>query len=131
MHAYHRHTPEQRAAILDEWEATGEHAASIAAAHGIATCTLYGWRRMAREATVVRTARDASMARQARSAQTASGHASFAEVHVRSSSPPEASVDDRVDHRVEIVIGDVAVHVGPTCDADLIARVLTAVRRAS
>lgn len=107
MAARHCVSPEDRDRFLAEWQTTGVSASEFAPRVGVTAHTLYAWRRRSRAA-----AQDVATT-------------GFAEVVVRSS--PASAADDSAS-RVEIVIGDALVRVGPAFDDAQLRRVLDVVR---
>lgn len=110
-----RHTSEDRARLLGEWEASGVSAAEFASRAGVTAHTLYAWRRRAR----------ADMGTGA-----GGGAGRFAEVVVRPSSAGPATAIDAgaACDRIEIAVGEAVVRVGETFDEAHLRRVLDVVR---
>lgn len=107
-------TPEERQRIVAEWTASGLSAAAFAEAHGMAMCTLYGWRRQLRARSTGRVDRGAAPA--------------FAEVVLRSSEA-DAHRAGAEPPSIELVIADVVVRVGAAFDDAHLRRVVDVLRR--
>ena len=138
---------DDKARIIVESLAPGANISAVARRHGLKPQQLFGWRREARE--LFRDCLDTAAARPstgpssmlpgtATKARLAVDVTTFAPVVVAptvtapaSPAPPSASPRAGTSQGIEIAIGAVIVRVGARVDAETLAMVLAAVRRAS